>query len=103
MGALQDCGSSCHRLSKMPERVRPRCAALRCREYLHSVPIVPEGGSLSYLFQLTKPPSAGPQGGSPGAAGGLGASPRTPTATAVGLGRLEMRWRGHMGQVGLLL
>ncbi|PRW59506.1 trafficking particle complex subunit 13-like [Chlorella sorokiniana] len=75
--------------------------------YIAALPLIPEGGSSAFLFRLTRPPSGvlGPTG----AASGAGAARAAAAAVALlgdppagPLGRMEIKWRGPMGEVARL-
>ncbi|KAI7836638.1 hypothetical protein COHA_009523 [Chlorella ohadii] len=83
--------------------------------YIAALPVIPEGGSSAFLFRLTRP--AGGAAGSPRGRGPAG-SPTSSGTTAAGaagaaagaasdppagpLGRMEIKWRGPMGEVARL-
>ncbi|KAL4458792.1 hypothetical protein ABPG75_013657 [Micractinium tetrahymenae] len=61
--------------------------------YIHALPLMPPDGSTAFLFRLSRPQGASGPAGSPAGSG---------EPAAASLGKIEIRWRGPMGQMARL-
>ena len=91
---------ACWCLHNRPPPALPTHPSPSCSAYIRSLPVVPVGCSTAFLFRLTKATQAAGSAGSSGSGGGGGGGGGEPASGA--LGKIEIRWRGSMGQMARL-